>query len=67
MINSLRNVFKQRFPGKTGNNVFYVNIYRNGEFKFAFRFVDWTPEAVEQEILKIESRFPQSSGFSVVK
>lgn len=67
MINSIRNVFKQRFSGKDTNNVFYINIYRNGEFKFAYRYVDWTPDAIADEAVKLESRFSPHNGFSVVR
>lgn len=64
-MNSYRTVTKQASPGSSKNLDYVVNIYHNGKFKFAYRFKDWSEEAVTKEVVFIRTRFPDSSGFLV--
>lgn len=61
-MNSYRTVTKQASPG-TSKDV--VNIYYNGKFKFAYRYKDWTGDAVSKEIELLEIRFPSSTGWQI--
>lgn len=62
MINSYRTVTKQASPG-TSKEV--VNIYHNGKFKFAYRFKDWSEEAVAKELELLRIRFPDNNGYLI--
>ena len=64
-MNSYRTVTKQASPGSSKELDYVVNIYHNGKFKFAYRFQDWSEEAVTKEVVFIRTRFPDSSGFLV--
>ena len=46
-MNSYRTVTKQASPGSSKD---VVNIYHNGEFKIAYRYRDWSEEAVAKEL-----------------
>ena len=64
-MNSYRTVTKQASPGSSKELDYVVNIYHNGKFKFAYRFKDWSEEAVITEVQFIRSRFSDSNGFLV--
>ena len=59
-MNSYRTVTKQATPG-TSKDV--VNIYHNGKFKIAYRFKDWSEEAITKELELLRIRFPDTSGY----
>jgi hypothetical protein len=61
-MNSYRTVTKQASPGSSKD---VVNIYHNGKFKFAYRYKDWTGDAVSKEIQLLEIRFPSSTGWQI--
>ena len=61
-MNSYRTVTKQAAPG-TSKEV--VNIYHNGKFKIAYRFKDWSEEAVIKELDFLKIRFPDSNGYLI--
>ena len=61
-MNSYRTVTKQASPGSSKD---VVNIYHNGKFKIAYRYKDWTGDAVSREIELLEIRFPSSAGWKI--
>ena len=61
-MNSYRTVTKQASPG-TSKDI--VNIYHNGKFKIAYRFKDWSEEAVSKELDLLRIRFPDSNGYLI--
>jgi hypothetical protein len=61
-MNSYRTVTKQASPGSSKE---VVNIYHNGEFKFAYRFKDWSEEAITNEVKLIQIRFSDSNGYMI--
>lgn len=63
MANSLRTVTKLSAPGSSKELDYVVNIYHNGKFKFAYRYRDWTEEAVLNEVRLLSIRFSDSNGF----
>jgi hypothetical protein len=63
MTNSLRTVTKLSAPGSSKELDYVVNIYHNGKFKFAYRYRDWTEEAVLDEVRLLSIRFSNSNGF----
>ena len=64
-MNSYRTVTKIASPGSSKELDYVVNIYHNGKFKFAYRFKDWSEEAVTTEVQFIRTRFSDSNGFLV--
>lgn len=64
-MNSYRTVTKMASPGSSKELDYVVNIYHNGKFKFAYRFKDWSEEAVTTEVQFIRSRFSDMNGFLV--
>lgn len=64
-MNSYRTVTKQASPGSSTELDYVVNIFHNGKFKFAYRFKDWSEEAVTKEITFIKARFSDNNGFLV--
>lgn len=64
-MNSYRTVTKLASPGSSKKLDYVVNIYHYGKFKFAYRFKDWSEEAVTNEVKFIRSRFSDSNGFLV--
>ena len=64
-MNSYRTVTKLASPGSSKELDYVVNIYHNGKFKFAYRFKDWSEEAVTTEVQFIRSRFSDMNGFLV--
>ena len=63
MVNSIRTVTKLSAPGSSKKLDYVVNIYHNGKFKFAYRYRDWTEEAVLKELDLLRIRFSDSNGF----
>jgi hypothetical protein len=61
-MNSYRTVTKQASPG-TSKEV--VNIYHNGKFKIAYRFKDWSEEAITNEIVLLRIRFSDTNGYLI--
>jgi hypothetical protein len=61
-MNSYRTVTKQASPG-TSKDV--VNIYHNGKFKIAYRFKDWSEEAVIKELDFLRIRFSDTNGYLI--
>ena len=64
-MNSYRTVTKIATPGSSKELDYVVNIYHNGKFKFAYRYEDWTEDAVDKEIDLLRIRFCSSNGFIV--
>lgn len=64
-MNSYRTVTKLATPGSSKKLDYVVNIYHNGKFKFAYRFKDWSEEAVTTEVQFIRTRFSDCNGFLV--
>ncbi len=64
-MNSYRTVTKIASPGSSKELDYVVNIYHKGKFKFAYRFRDWSEEAVDKEVGFIRTRFSDSNGFLV--
>ena len=62
MVNSYRTVTKQATPG-TSKDI--VNIYHNGKFKIAYRFKDWSEEAITKELVLLRIRFPDTNGYLI--
>jgi hypothetical protein len=52
-------------PGSSEKLDYVVNIYHNGKFKFAYRFKDWSKEAVDKEVVFIKKRFSDSNGYLI--
>jgi hypothetical protein len=61
-MNSYRTVTKQASPGSTKD---VVNIYHNGKFKIAYRFKDWSEEAITKEIVLLRIRFSDTNGYLI--
>lgn len=61
-MNSYRTVTKQASPGSSKD---VVNIYHNGKFKIAYRFKDWSEEAITKEIVLLRIRFSDSNGYII--
>ena len=61
-MNSYRTVTKQATPG-TSKDV--VNIYHNGKFKIAYRFKEWSEEAITKELVLLRIRFPDINGYLI--
>ena len=61
-MNSYRTVTKQATPG-TSKDI--VNIYHNGKFKIAYRFKDWSEEAITKELVLLRIRFSDSNGYMI--
>jgi hypothetical protein len=61
-MNSYRTVTKQASPGSSKD---VVNIYHNGKFKIAYRFKDWSEEAITKEIVLLNIRFPDTNGYLI--
>ena len=64
-MNSYRTVTKQASPGSSKELDYVVNIYHNGKFKFAYRFKDWSKEAMTDEVKLLNIRFPDNSGYLI--
>jgi hypothetical protein len=64
-MNSYRTVTKMATPGSSEKLDYVVNIYHNGKFKFAYRFKDWSKEAVDKEVVFIKKRFSDSNGYLI--
>ena len=64
-MNSYRTVTKQASPGSSKELDYIVNIYHNSKFKVAYRYKDWTGDAVSKEIELLEIRFPSSAGWLI--
>jgi hypothetical protein len=61
-MNSYRTVTKQASPGSSKD---VVNIYHNGKFKIAYRYKDWSEEAVVKELDFLRIRFSDSNGYLI--
>lgn len=61
-MNSYRTVTKQASPGSSKE---VVNIYHNGKFKIAYRYRDWSEEAVIKELDFLRIRFSDSNGYLI--
>ncbi len=62
-MNSYRTVTKIASPGSSKELDYVVNIYHQGKFKFAYRYKDWTEEAVNKELQLLSIRFSDSNGY----
>jgi hypothetical protein len=61
-MNSYRTVTKQASPGSSKD---VVNIYHNGKFKIAYRYRDWSEEAVTKELDFLRIRFSDTNGYLI--
>ena len=61
-MNSYRTVTKQASPGSSKD---VVNIYHTGKFKIAYRFKDWSEEAITKELVLLRIRFPDTNGYLI--
>jgi hypothetical protein len=61
-MNSYRTVTKQASPGSSKD---VVNIYHNGKFKIAYRYKDWSEEAVVKELDFLRIRFSDTNGYLI--
>ena len=61
-MNSYRTVTKQASPGSSKD---VVNIYHNGKFKIAYRYRDWSEEAVSKELDLLKIRFSDTNGYLI--
>jgi hypothetical protein len=61
-MNSYRTVTKQASPGSSKD---IVNIYHNGKFKIAYRYRDWSEEAVAKELDLLKIRFSDTNGYMI--
>jgi hypothetical protein len=61
-MNSYRTVTKQASPGSSKD---VVNIYHNGKFKIAYRYRDWSEEAVVKELDFLRIRFSDTNGYLI--
>ena len=61
-MNSYRTVTKQASPGSSKD---VVNIYHNGKFKIAYRYRDWSEEAVAKEPDLLKIRFSDTNGYLI--
>ena len=61
-MNSYRTVTKQASPGSSKD---VVNIYHNGKFKIAYRYSDWSEEAITKELVLLMIRFPDTNGYLI--
>ena len=61
-MNSYRTVTKQASPGSSKD---VVNIYHNGKFKIAYRYKDWSEEAVVKELDFLKIRFSDTNGYLI--
>ncbi len=62
-MNSYRTVTKHASPGSSKELDYVVNIYHNGKFKFAYRYRDWSKEAVLDEVKLLNARFSHCNGY----
>ena len=61
-MNSYRTVTKQASPESSKD---VINIYHNGKFKIAYRFKDWSEEAITKELVLLRIRFSDSNGYMI--
>ena len=61
-MNSYRTVTKQASPGSSKD---VVNVYHNGKFKIAYRYKDWSEEAVTKELDFLRIRFSDTNGYLI--
>ena len=61
-MNSYRTVTKQASPGSSKD---VVNIYHNVKFKIAYRYRDWSEEAVAKELDFLRIRFSDTNGYLI--
>jgi hypothetical protein len=61
-MNSYRTVKKLATPGSSKD---VVNIYHNGKFKIAYRFKDWSEEAITKELVLLRIRFSDTNGYLI--
>jgi len=61
-MNSYRTVTKQASPGSSKD---VINIYQNGKFKIAYRYKDWSEEAVVKELDFLRIRFSDTNGYLI--
>jgi hypothetical protein len=61
-MNSYRTVTKQASPGSSKD---VINIYQNGKFKIAYRFKDWSEEAITKELVLLRIRFSDTNGYLI--
>lgn len=52
-------------PGSSKTLDHVVNVYKNGNFRFAFRYQGWPEEAVEDEVKILKNRFPDYNGWKI--
>jgi hypothetical protein len=64
-MNSYRTVTKIASPGSSKELDYVVNIYHNGKFKFAYRYRDWSEEAVIKELDLLRIRFSDNNGYLI--
>jgi hypothetical protein len=61
-MNSYRTVTKQASPGSSKD---VVNIYHKDKFKIAYRYRDWSEEAITKELELLRIRFSNSNGYLI--
>jgi len=64
-MNSYRTVTKIGSPGSSKELDYVVNIYHKGKFKVAYRYRDWTEDAVYKELDLLRIRFSDSNGYLI--
>lgn len=64
---NMHNVTKLSSPRASSDTglAYVVNIYKNGKFKFAYRYEGWTGAAVHNEVKFLRQRFSSHDGYSI--
>lgn len=52
-------------PGTSKMLDYVVNLYKDGNFKLAYRYRGWSGSAVEDEIKLLKTRFPDYKGWEI--
>ena len=61
----MRTIQKLSSPGTSTALDYIVNIYKNGKFRFAYRYQGWSSGEVENEVKILRNRFPDYNGWRI--
>jgi hypothetical protein len=64
-MSKYRNITKLSSPGSSSSLDYVVNIYKDGNFRLAYRYKGWSGTAVEEEIKFLKARFPDYQGWKI--
>lgn len=64
-MSKYRNITKLAKPGTSTTLSYVVNIYRNGDFRFAYCYNGWSCHDMHDEVRLLRRRFPDYKGWKV--